>query len=53
MAMRHDGIRSIRSQFAAQRRLVRIGWDVTADEISRDVGVGQFEKLDESGAFFV
>ena len=52
-ATRREATRSIREQLTAERRVTRIGGDVTADEISREVRVGQFEKFDEGIAFVV
>ena len=47
-----DGIKSIRLQEApAQRRAAGIGWDISREQITRDIRVGQFEKIREGGAF--
>lgn len=52
-ATRRDGCRSKRPEhLAAERCLNGIGREVTPDEIPRDLGIGQFEKLLERGAFF-
>src|SRR5689334_11538242 len=51
-AARTEGTRSIRlQQGAAQGRVPGIGRDIARDQIAEQVGVGQFEKLDEGGAF--
>ncbi len=52
-AARGDGLISIRLQkCAAECRVLRIAGYVTGDEITRDFGVRQFEKLDERSLFF-
>jgi hypothetical protein len=52
-AARRDGLISIRLQKrAAERRSWRVFGYMTGHEISGDLGVRQFEKLDERGLFF-
>ena len=52
VAPRSEGIKSIRLQeVSAQRRAAGIGWDISRQQITRDVRVRQFEKVDEGGAF--
>ena len=50
-AASREGIRSIREQYATQGSVSGIGWDIACQQIACDIGVGQFEKLDESRAF--
>ena len=51
-AARVDGCRSIRLQDgAAQRCVAGIGRDISTNEITRNVRIGQFQKLHEGGAF--
>ncbi len=47
-----DGVSSIREQDAAQLRVSRIGWDIPRQQVTCDVRVWQFEKLDEGRLFF-
>src|SRR5690349_12672540 len=47
-----EGTRSIRLQDApAQLCLAGIGWDISREQITRDLGVGQFEKVREGSTF--
>jgi hypothetical protein len=50
-AAKREGFKSIREQYATQGGVSGIGWDIACQQIARDIGVGQFEKLDESRAF--
>src|SRR4051812_8100339 len=51
-ARRHEGASSIRLQeFAAQGRQLGIIRDIAREQITDQVGIGQFQKLDERGAF--
>jgi len=38
-------------QYSTQGGVSGIGWDIACQQIACDIGVGQFEKLDESRAF--
>jgi hypothetical protein len=52
LAANRDGIKSIRLQeVPAQFCLAGIGWDISRQQITRDVRVGQFEKVREGGTF--
>jgi hypothetical protein len=46
-----EGFRSIREQYATQGGVSGIGWDIAGQQIACDIGVRQFEKLDEYAAF--
>jgi hypothetical protein len=48
---RREGFRSMREQYATQGGVSGVGWDIARQQIARDIGVGQLEKLDESRAF--
>jgi hypothetical protein len=51
-AARREGSSSIRvDEHSAERGVARVGRDIAGNEIPRDVGVGQFEKLGEGDAF--
>jgi hypothetical protein len=51
MAAGREGTSSIREQDAAQGGVSGIGWDIARQQISRDIRIGQFQKLDEGRAF--
>jgi hypothetical protein len=52
LAAKSEGIKSIRLQEApAECRATGIGWDISGEQIARDIRVGQFEKVREGGAF--
>ena len=50
-ATRREGLISIRPHRAAERGVARVFRDITRDEITREVRIRQFEKLDERRAF--
>jgi len=51
-APRREGTRSIRlEELLAEGRAAGIGWDISREQIARDVRIGQFQKLGKGGAF--